>query len=150
VRAGANTGPALEVLWDAATDNGPANLIRYEIKLRRDGTTVGTPVTVDTLSKNFTGLRSDTDYVFEITTIDGRNNRSGTVQVTLHTTWKPDGDDDNDGVTNQTERDLGLDWGNASDVRVFKYTYDKANQLKVGPGGEYLKDAEGNIKKLQP
>lgn len=58
-------------------------------------------------------------------------------------------DSDGDGVDSTTELMLGLDPLNPADVRVFNYTYDKANQLKIGPGGEYMKDAEGNVKKVQ-
>lgn len=152
VRQGAvNTGPQLEVAWNAATDNGPASLIRYRIELRRGATVVGTQTNLAALAASFTGLRSDTDYVARVWAVDGVGLQSAAyAEATIRTGWDPNGDDDRDDVTNAVEKELGLDWGYAGDVRVFKYDYDKANQIKTGPGGAYVKDAEGNIKKIQP
>lgn len=65
-------------------------------------------------------------------------------------TGNPTLDSDDDGVPDDVELEIGLDRFNPNDARVFFYLYDKANQLKRGPGGEYVKDAEGNIKKVQP
>ena len=62
----------------------------------------------------------------------------------------PNADDDGDGVSNSLETALGLNPYDPADVSVSIYTYDKINQLKTGPGGQYIKDAEGNIKQVLP
>lgn len=151
IRAVSSGGSTLSVIWDASNDNGPADAIRYRVELFRGPDAIGLPQMTASADPawNFTGLRSDTEYRVKITAIDGAQKMSAPVEATFRTSWNPTGDDDNDGVSNQIERDLGLDWGDPADVRVYRYTYDKANQLKTGPGGEYVKDAEGNIKKLQ-
>lgn len=59
-------------------------------------------------------------------------------------------DSDGDGVSDAVEIMLGLNPYDPSDVNVYRYEYDKINQLERGPGGQYKKDAEGNIKETRP
>jgi hypothetical protein len=60
------------------------------------------------------------------------------------------GDSDGDGVSDVVEIALGLDPNNPADVTIQVYTYDALGRLKKGPGGEYIKDSEGNIKEVRP
>jgi len=62
----------------------------------------------------------------------------------------PKADEDGDGVSNGVELSLGLDPYDPTDVNVQVFEYDKTNQLKRGPGGQYNKDAEGNIQEVRP
>jgi hypothetical protein len=59
-------------------------------------------------------------------------------------------DSDGDGVSDEVEIKLGLNRFDPNDVNVYRYQYDRINQLKRGPGGEYKKDAEGNIEEVKP
>jgi hypothetical protein len=59
-------------------------------------------------------------------------------------------DEDGDGVNNGLEDQLNLNPYDPANVQVFHYTYDKINQLLTGPGGQYKKDLEGNIKEVRP
>jgi len=76
--------------------------------------------------------------------------QSASVQVTV----KPgvvlsdisDTDDDNDGVPDAIEQKLGI---TPADVHLYSLEYDKIDQLKSGAFGQYIKDAEGNIKQVR-
>jgi len=74
---------------------------------------------------------------------------SATIRATYSST-PPAADSDGDGVSDAVETALGLNPNDASDVNVQRYQYDRINQLKRGPGGEYIKDAEGNIEDVVP
>ena len=65
-------------------------------------------------------------------------------------TGNPKGDDDHDGVSNEIEDLLGYNKYDPNDASAQRFEYDKTNQLKAGPGGRYLKDAEGNITEVRP
>lgn len=75
---------------------------------------------------------------------------SATVQVTVRAgvilSDISDTDDDNDGVPDAIEQKLGITPAN---VHLFRLEYDKINQLKSGAFGQYIKDAEGNIKQVR-
>ncbi|MDD3179012.1 MAG: fibronectin type III domain-containing protein [Opitutaceae bacterium] len=75
---------------------------------------------------------------------------AGNAQTTLFTHSMGPGDSDGDGVANEVELTLGLNPCAPSDVDVHTFTYDRTNQLQSGPGGQYNKDAEGNIQGVQP
>jgi hypothetical protein len=75
---------------------------------------------------------------------------SGDVQVRANYSGGSSQDSDRDGVNDDIEIALGLNPNDPNDVNVFNYTYDKVNQLKTGPGGDYSnKDAEGNIQEVR-
>lgn len=69
--------------------------------------------------------------------------------ATVVATYSYAGDDtDLDGVSNTVEVLLGLNPNDPTDVNVHRYNYDRINQLKSGPGGQYGKDEEGNIRSV--
>jgi|GEM_PF-7093166 len=69
--------------------------------------------------------------------------------ATVVATYSSAGEDtDMDGVPNTVEVLLGLNPNDPTDVNVHRYNYDRINQLKSGPGGQYPKDKEGNIRSV--
>lgn len=62
-------------------------------------------------------------------------------------------DDDGDGASNELEGASGLDPNNPNDVSAAntrRYDYDRSNQLRKDPGGEYAPDKDGNVKSKTP
>lgn len=149
---GGNPGSTTILLsWSASTDNDTSAPLRYDVY--REVSNVMTKLG-DTTQTSFEvgGLRSGDTYRFKVVARDPSGNVSpsdvGDI-ISVTTSFDRNLDNDGDGVSNGVEQDLGLNWNDPNDVRPFYYTYDKANQLKTGPGGEYEKDAEGNIKKVK-
>lgn len=135
---------SIRLSWQPSSDN--VGVTGYRV------TRVGGPVQ-DTGSTTLvvSGLLPQQNYTFNVQAFDARGNISPVASINVSTPEPdPNADYDNDGVATGIELLLGLNpYTDPNDVRVFNYTYDKANQLKVGPGGEYEKDAEGNIKKVK-
>jgi hypothetical protein len=132
--------------WNVPYDR--VGVTGYEVQL--DGVTVASPTSP---SHPFTGLLPSTVYTLRVRARDAIPNWSDWSDPLTVTTPAPDmnADYDGDGVTTGVELFLGLNpYYDPNDVNVYRYSYDKINQLKRGPGGEYKKDAEGNIEEVQP
>jgi chitodextrinase len=139
------TPVSVRLSWTASTDN--VAVTGYRI------TRTGAPtLTTTNVSEVVSGLLPQRTYQFSVQAFDARGNVSGAASIQVATP-APDlaADYDNDGVSTGVELELNLNpYTDPNDVRVFRYTYDKANQLQSGPGGTYVRDAEGNLKKVKP
>jgi len=131
--------------WNVSTDNVGAT--GYEVLL--NGASQGTSTAA---TMNLGGLNGSTTYSLTVRARDAAGNWSAPSSVLTVTTPSPDpnADSDGDGVINGLEFSLGLNPYDPTDVNVQRFEYDKINQLKKGPAAqEYIKDAEGNIKRIQ-
>ena len=141
------TTNSLRLNWTASVENGPT--LSYDVYRKINGVMTLVGNTTSTWW-DFSGLVSGDTYTFRVIAKDGVGLTGTSADKDITTVYDPNLDNDGDTVANGIEDQLGLNRNDASDVRVFTYTYDKINQLKRGPGGQYNKDAEGNIKEVRP
>jgi len=138
------TRTSFRLSWAAAGSN--SGVTGY--KVYRNG---GSPVSVSGNSLLVTGLTASTAYSMTVQAQDAAGNLSSLsapYTVTTAATSAPEIDSDGDGVSDAVEILLGLNPNDPNDVRVYQFTYDRINQIKTGPGGQYDKDAEGNVTKV--
>jgi hypothetical protein len=127
------------VFWTSAMDN--VGVVAYELRLNSS-------VLSSQASSPFalTGLNPAGAYQVDIVARDAAGNTRAASAA--FSALSADGDEDGDGLRNSEEEQVGLN-PLVADVDHRSFTYDKANQLKTSPDGEYAKDAEGNIKEVK-
>lgn len=124
-----------------ATGNAPLNY-----QWRKEGAPIS-GATVSSLTLANVQLTAAGSYDVVVSNSIGTVTSNGATLTV--TSFDPNADDDGDGVANGVEVALGLNPFDPTDVNVHRFTYNKVNELESGPGGQYVKDPEGNIKQVK-